>query len=119
MERKYAVITGFLGKLQDRFNDYQPPRKIEEMVEMASRIKGCSGLEVVYPQNFSDPEKLKKLLGDYGLAAAAVNLNVKSEEKFRFGSFSNPDPTVRKESITYMKIAMDCAAEVTWCNLLS
>jgi len=117
MNRKYAVITGFLSKLQDRFIDYQPPRKIEEIVEIASRIKGCSGLEVVYPQNFNDPVKLKKLLENYGLSTSAVNLNVKSEKKFLFGSFSNPDAEIRKEAIKYMKDAMDCAAELD-CNLV-
>jgi len=118
MERKYAVITGFLGKLRDRFIEYQPPREMEEMIEMASRIKGCSGLEVVYPQNFDDPVKLKKLLKDYGLGVSTVNLNIKSEEKWRFGSFSNPDAAIRKDAVAYMKTAMDCAAELG-CNLVT
>ena len=94
MKRKYAVITGFWGKLRDRFIDYQPHREMEEMIETASKIKGCSGLEVVYPQNFSDPVKLKQLVKRYNLDVSTVNLNVKSEEKWRFGSFSNPDPVI-------------------------
>lgn len=118
MNRKYAVITGFLGKLQDRFSDYQPPREMEEMLEMATRIKGCSGVEVVYPQNFQDPVKLKQLLKAYNLNVSTVNLNVKSEEKFRFGSFSCPDESIRRESVKYMKTAMDCAAELG-CNLIT
>jgi len=118
MERKYAVITGFLGKLKDRFIDYQPPREMEEMIEMASRIKGCSGLEVVYPQNFEDPVKLKDLLKAYNLGVSTVNLNVKGEEKWRFGSFSRPDLKIRKEAVTYLKTAMDCAAELG-CNLVT
>jgi len=40
MNRNYSVITGFMGKIKDRFIDYQPAREMEEMVEMASRIKG-------------------------------------------------------------------------------
>jgi len=118
VERKYAVITGFMGKVKDRFIDYQPPREMKEMVEMASRIKGCSGLEVVYPQNFTDPVKLKDLLKAYGLGVSTVNLNVKSEDIWRFGSFSSPDPAVRKEAVAYMKRAMDCAAELG-CNLVT
>lgn len=118
MKRKYAVITGFLGKVKDRFIDYHPSREIEEMIEMASRIKGCSGLEVVFPQNFTDPVKLKGLLKDYKLGVSTVNLNVKSEEKWRFGSFSNPDSKIRKEAIKYLKDAMDCAAELG-CNLVT
>lgn len=118
MQRKYAVITGFMGRLKDRFIDYQPPREMEEMVAMAARIKGCSGLEVVYPQNFSDPVRLKELLKAYNLGVSTVNLNVKGEEIWRFGTFSSPDAAVRKKALEYLKTAMDCAAELG-CNVVT
>lgn len=111
-KRKYATITGFMGGLQDRFATYQPVRSMEEMVKMASGIKGCSGLEVVYPQNFTDPVYVKKLVEDAGLGISTVNLNVKGEEVFRHGSFSCPDKKVRDKSVSYLKTAMDAAAEL-------
>lgn len=110
MKRKYSIITGFMGKVQDRFIDYQPPRDIADMIEMASRVKGCSGLEVVYPQNFTDPKTIKSILDNYGLGVSTVNLNVKGEEKWRYGSFSNPDPKIRKDAVEALKRAMDHAA---------
>ncbi|MBP7279652.1 MAG: sugar phosphate isomerase/epimerase, partial [Sedimentibacter sp.] len=118
MERKYSIITGFMGKVKDRFIDYHPAREMEEMVAMASKAKGCSGLEVVYPQNFVDPVKTKKLLADYNLGVSTVNLNIKGEEKWRFGTFSSPDPKVRKEAVKYLKTAMDSAAELG-CNMVT
>lgn len=118
MERKYSIITGFMGRVKDRFIDYQPPREMEEMVAMAAKVKGCSGLEVVYPQNFVDPVKTKKLLKDYNLGVSTVNLNIKGEEKWRFGTFSSPDPAVRREAVNYMKTAMDAAAELG-CNMVT
>lgn len=118
MKRKYATNTGFMGALRDRFIEYQPPRDIEQMIEMASKIKGCSGMEVVYPQNFKDPGLLKQLFKNHGLEFACVNLNIKSEEKFRFGSFSSPKASARKEAVAYLKTAMDCAAELG-CNLVT
>jgi len=118
MERKYAIITGFFGKLKDRFIDYQPARSMEEILEMVAKVKGCSGVEVVYPQDFTDAAKLKKMLSGYDLKISTVNLNIKSEEKFRYGSFSNPNQNVRKESIRYLKRAMDCAAELG-CNIVT
>jgi xylose isomerase len=118
MERKYSIITGFMGKVKDRFIDYHPAREMEEMVAMASKVKGCSGLEVVYPQNFVDPVKTKKLLDDYNLGVSTVNLNIKGEEIWRFGTFSSPDPKVRKEAVKYLKTAMDCAAELG-CNMVT
>jgi xylose isomerase len=49
---------------------------------------------------------------ELNLDVAAVNLNVKSETKWRFGSFSNPDAALRAEAVYYLKRAMDCAAEL-------
>jgi len=118
MNRNYSVITGFMGKLKDRFIDYQPPRNMEEMVEMASRIKGCKALEVVYPQNFTDPVKTRELLNRYGLEVSTVNLNVKGEEIWRFGSFSSSDPKARRAAIEALKASMDAAAAFG-CNMVT
>lgn len=123
MKRKYSIITGFMGAVKDRFIDYQPARSMEEMVKMASKVKGCSGLEVVYPQNFTDAKDLKKLLDGCGLGVSTVNLNVKSEECWRYGSFTNPDAKIRAMAVDRMKQAMDCAAElkcpIVTCALLN
>ncbi len=110
MDRKYSVITAFLGDIKDRFTQYQPHREIEEKLALAAKIKGCQGLEVVYPQEIKDPVKLKELLDSYHLRVSAVNLNVKSEQKWRFGSFSHENAEVRKQAIQYLKTAMDYAA---------
>lgn len=118
MEHKYSIITGFMGKVKDRFIDYQPTRTMEEMVAMAAKVKGCKGLEVVYPQNFTDPVKVKRLLDDVGLGVSTVNLNTKGEEIFRFGSFTNPDPKARRMATKMLKEAMD-AAHILGCNMVT
>jgi xylose isomerase len=118
MQWNYAVITGFLGRLKDRFVDYQPARTIEEILRIARDIPRCSGVELVYPQDFGDPAALKRTVADCGLGVAAINLNVKSEELWRFGSFSNPDPAIRAKAVEYMKSAMDHAAELE-CDLVT
>lgn len=115
MRRKYAVITGFMGQLQDRFATYGVQRNFEEMVQVASTIKGCSGLEVVYPQQVKDPVKAKKILEENGMGVAALNVNVKGEPKWLYGSISSPDAGTRKEAVEYMKTGLDYAAELG-CN---
>lgn len=117
IQRKYAIITGFMGSVRDRFIQYHPAREMEEMVEMAAKVKGCTGLEVVYPQNFQDAGKVKTLLDKYNLETAAVNLNIKGDEIWRYGTFSCPDEHVRKEAVRYLKNAMDAAAELG-CNMV-
>lgn len=115
MRRKYAVITGFMGRLQDRFATYGVDRNFEEMVQAAAKIKGCSGLEVVYPQQVKDPMLAKKILSDNGMGVAALNVNVKGEPKWVYGSISSPDAKVRAEAVEYMKTGLDFASELG-CN---
>ena len=112
MRNKYAVITGFMGHIQDRFATYGVPRDFEEMVRAASTVKGCSGLEVVYPQQVQDPVKAKQILDNYGMGGAAMNVNVKGEPKWAYGSINSPDPKIRAEAVKYMKTGLDYAAEL-------
>lgn len=115
MRNKYAVITGFMGKIQDRFATYGVERDFEQMVQVASTVKGCSGLEVVYPQQVQDPVKAQQILSKYGMGVAALNVNVKGEPKWLYGSISSPDAKVRAEAVEYMKTGLDYAA-VLGCN---
>jgi xylose isomerase len=115
---KYSVITGFLGGLRDRFIEYQPARSIESILDLAAGIKGCSGVELVYPSDFADLVKLKELLAARGLGVSSVNVNVKSEEKFRFGSVTSPDASVRAEAVRHLTEAMDSARQLG-CNLVT
>jgi len=112
MRNKYACITGFMGHLQDRFANYGVDRTFEEMVQVCSTVKGCSGLEVVYPQQIQDPVKGKQILDNYGMGIAALNINVKGEPKWLWGSISSPDEKVRKEAVQYMKTGLDYAYEM-------
>lgn len=119
---KYSIITGFLGELKDRFTSYQIPRNLREKFELVSRIDKAEGVEVIFPQDFSDISLLKSLIEEYGLKVSAVNLNIKGETKWRYGAFTAVSDATRKESIDYLKRSMDYAEElganlVTVCPL--
>lgn len=118
MSNKYAVMTGFLGETHDRFAKYGTAQNIEQKLETASRIKKCSGLEMLYPYDFEDKDKVKELLKKYNLEVAIINLNVKGDDAFKFGSFSSPDPEVRKKAVEFMKNSMDLAEEFG-CNMIT
>jgi xylose isomerase len=54
---------------------------------------------------------------------AAVNLNVKTDEVWRYGSFTNPDAAVRERAVADLKTAMALSADlgaylVTVCPLM-
>jgi len=118
MNTKYSVITGFLGKLQDRFTTYQTERTLEEKLELASKIKGLQGVEVIYPSDFSDFDRLKSLTEKHRLGVSAVNVNLKAEPRWTYGSLTSPSEKTRKEAEEVLKQAMDKASQLG-CNLIT
>jgi xylose isomerase len=90
---------------------------------MTARVRGIEGVEVVYPQDFTDMQESIQLIKQSALPVAAVNLNVKSEKKWQIGSFTSNDPGLRREAVAYLKTAMELAADlgsnlVTCCPLI-
>ncbi len=124
MQLQHSVMIGFMGRQFDRFHEYQPGRTLAERLQMAERVSGGDGIEPVYPQDFMpDMQQSIRLIQDSGLPLSAVNLNVKGEAQWRRGSFTNPDPAIRRQAVDYMKTTMDLAAElgtdmITCCTLI-
>ncbi|MFN3333319.1 MAG: sugar phosphate isomerase/epimerase family protein [Caldilinea sp.] len=123
MQLKHSVMIGFMGRQFDRFHEYQPGHTLAERLAMAKRVRGGDGIEPVYPQDFADLRTSIKLIQDAGMPVSAVNVNVKGEPKWRRGSFTAPDPAIRREAVNYLTTAMDLAAElgaemITCCPLI-
>jgi xylose isomerase len=123
MKLKHAVMVGMLGKISDRFHTYQADKSLEERLDMAARVEGADGIEIVYPPHFDDVERTIKLIKDKGLTVSALNLNVKAAPQWGKGSFTAPDPETRAAAVGELKFALDLAAElgtdmVTCCPLI-
>ena len=119
---KYAVILGFLGRLNDRFSSYGEEYDLAGKFEVASHIEGLSGLELVYPFDLHDVRVTNALLQQYDLACSTVNVNLKAEPKFHLGALTSKDAGLRREAVQYLKTGMDIAAElgtnmITCCPL--
>jgi xylose isomerase len=112
MAIRNSILLGTLGRYTDRFHEYQPARNLEERLGLSQKIPLTHGVEPVYPQDLGHGGEAVALVKASGLAVSAVNVNVKGENKFRFGSFTNPDATIRAESVSYLKTAMDLAADL-------
>jgi xylose isomerase len=122
MNPKFSVILGLMGSVGDRFATYGDKQSLADLFELASRVEGLAGVELVYPFNFPDVEEVKRLLEDHNLENSAVNVNVKADPKFHRGSFTTIDSEVRAEAVHYLKTGMDLAADlgsnlVTICPL--
>jgi xylose isomerase len=118
-----SILLGTLGRYADRFHQFQKPRSLAERLDVAKTIPRTHGVEPVYPQDLGHEGEHADLVKASGLAVSAVNVNVKGEDKFRAGSFTNPDAGVRRKATQYLKTAMDLASDlgagmITVCPLI-
>jgi len=123
MKMQHCIQVGILNRYADRFTEYQPTRPLADRIAAAASIPGATGVELVYPVDFEDAATTKRIVEEAGLVVAAVNLNVKSEEVWHYGSFTNPDAAIRAQAVEWLKTAMDLASElganlVTVCPLM-
>ena len=109
---KQGVILAFLGKTQDRFSEYQKPATTREKLEIASRIVGFDGIEIVYPYETGSPEETVKLMDEFKLNFAAINVNIKKETEWVPGALSRPDKGIRDRAVTLIKKGKDFAKAV-------
>jgi xylose isomerase len=119
---KMGIITGFLSRTKDRFHEYNEPLTLEEKFQLMAEIKGCDGVEIVYPYEVKDAKATKALLKKFKLKVAAVNVNVKAEPEFRNGGLTSLNRAVRGKAVRFIKEAKDFAAaiganKVTCCPL--
>jgi xylose isomerase len=109
---KQALIMAFLGKTQDRFSEYQKPATTRQKLELASKIDGFDGVEMVYPYENGSPEETVKLMDEFNLSFAAINVNIKKEDEWVPGALSRPDSGIRKRAVALIKEAKDFAKAV-------
>ena len=122
MEIKQAIITGFMGKLRDRFCEYHEDKTPLEKIAAIAQVKGAKGVEIVYPYDLEDLGGVKEALKKHELGVAAVNVNIKAEPEFVSGSSSVISKQLRDKAIQFICGAMDVAVElgadkVTCCPL--
>src|SRR5579872_5448154 len=122
LKLKHAIITSFLGKLRDRFCEYQAPQSIQQKLERMAQIPGVTGAEVVHPYEIDTVEVMTSHLRRLKLEIAAINVNIKGDPVFAHGSLCSPDAAVRRKACDMIKAAKDYAKalgadKVTCCPL--
>jgi len=115
---KLAIITAFLGAVKNRYMTYQEDRPLPEKFQMASKVEGIDGLELCYPADFENLEKLKELLKKFDFDISAINFRSRRTGKWWRGSFTSVSEKERKEFIDEVKQVMDVAVELG-CNRIT
>jgi xylose isomerase len=116
MSEAIKIASGFapFSPCSDRFNveGYRDPMTLEEQFAAASRIEGLMGTGLDYPYQFSDPAEVKPLLQKYQLQFATLEIGLYPDRKWKNGTYTAPDPGIRREAIQMSKRALDAAVEL-------
>ena len=87
---------------------------VAEMLAAAGRVGGLSAADLNYPDHFAahDPATLSGLLDDQGLVLNGLAMRYYTEERFKLGAFTHPDPGTRRAAIDLTKRGIDACAEM-------
>ncbi|HHX64802.1 MAG TPA: sugar phosphate isomerase/epimerase [Chloroflexi bacterium] len=119
---KLSVNAAFFGRQADGYTEYYPDRTLEEKFDLVSQLEGVQGIELKYPFDLQDVERVRVLLERHGLALSAVNVDLKDAAYFRHGALSAQSAEARKVAVSRLQEGMDIAADlgtglVTTCPL--
>ncbi|MGB2566980.1 sugar phosphate isomerase/epimerase family protein [Micromonospora citrea] len=103
------------GQILDRYatEGYGPPVGTLEAIEMAARTGALAGVVLNYP--FPEPDlavhEVAAALRKHNLSAVSVTPVIYGRE-FRSGSFTNPDPSLRRKAVDLGHEAVAAAREL-------
>jgi xylose isomerase len=120
--KKYRIASGFapFSPCADRFNvaGYREPYSLEQQFEAAARIQGLEGTGLDYPYQFTNADQVRPLLNKSGLEFVTLEIGLYPDKKWKDGTYSAPDPGVRREAVAMSKKALEVAAELGAVDVL-
>lgn len=110
------IASGFapFSPCADRFNvaGYRNPMSLAEQFQAAAKIEGFGGVGLDYPYQFTEAKQVRPLLDNTGLEFVTLEIGLYPDKKWKNGTYTAPDPGIRKEAIAMSKKALDVAAEL-------
>jgi L-rhamnose isomerase/sugar isomerase len=61
------------------------------------------------PEGVDSADEIKRLSSRYGVAAGSINPNLFQDQEYKYGSFGNPDPAVRRRALQHTKHSIEIA----------
>jgi L-rhamnose isomerase/sugar isomerase len=61
------------------------------------------------PEGMKSTEEIKVFANKYGVTAGAINPNLFQDQEYKYGSFGNPDPSIRKRALQHTKDSIEIA----------
>jgi xylose isomerase len=115
MANLHKIASGFapFSTCADRFNveGYKEAMNLEEQFEAASKVEDLSGTGLDYPYQFTEPSEVRPLLEKYGLDFVTLEIGLYPDKKWKNGTYTAPDPGLRRDAIEMSKKALEVAAD--------
>lgn len=103
-----------------RFGKFLQPAAastIEEKFSDAGQVHLLTGvcptiaLHVLWdcPDGINSSDEIKKLSGRYGVQPGSINPNLFQDQEYKYGSFGNPDESVRRRALQHTKDSIEIA----------
>ncbi len=85
---------------------------VAEMLSRAGAVGGLNAADLNYPDHFEahSPAQLTGLLDAQGMALNGLAMRYYTDPEFRLGTFTHPDPSVRRKAIDLTKRGIDTCA---------
>ncbi|MBV9613573.1 MAG: sugar isomerase [Acidobacteriaceae bacterium] len=64
------------------------------------------------PEGLSDVAQIRQLAARFGVRPGSINPNLFQDQIYKFGSFANPDDSVRRQALEHSKLSIEIAREL-------
>lgn len=61
------------------------------------------------PNGVDSADEIKRLSARYGVSAGSINPNLFQDQEYKYGSFGNPDPSIRRRALQHTKDSIEIA----------
>ena len=114
--KEIKIASGFapFSPCADRFNPagYREPMSLREQFEEAAKVEGLGGVGLDYPYQFTRAEEVRPLVEQTCLKFVTLEIGLYPDRKWKNGTYTAPDPGIRREAVEMSKEALDAAAEL-------
>lgn len=116
---RYAAGLWIVGGAKDRFVEYRPPVDLRTMLDMMRQVEHIEAVEIPYVGPF-DIDATRRELERAGLAACSLITGTINGPRWKFGSLSCLDESLRRAAVDEVKrtcdaaVAMGCSRVTVW-----
>ncbi len=115
-EIRFSANVNTFNACADRYvlTGYGERRSTEELIRLAARVKGLSGIELVglWHVNDGNLPQIRRQVRDAGLEVTCVTPDIWASAKWGRGSFAAGDPQIRRAAIQEVKKSMEWARQL-------